>query len=76
MRGGIHFFVKKKFDTALGGVLGVKLLNLVFGVKLLNRVYIKNFRFTYQWRTYHRTKGSVSPQIFEKEYSEKSYSLA
>ncbi len=22
-----------------------------------------------QWRTYHRTKGSVSPQIFEKKYS-------
>jgi len=29
-----------------------------------------------QWRTYHRTKGSVSPQIFEKKYSKKSYSLA
>ena len=29
-----------------------------------------------QWRTYHRTKGSVSPQMFEKKYSKKSYSLA
>jgi len=29
-----------------------------------------------QWRNYHRTKGAVSPQIFEKKYSEKSFSLA
>ena len=38
--------------------------------------YVPKKNISIQWRTYHRTKGSVSPQIFEKKYSEKSYSLA
>ena len=65
---------KEKIDYQKNITLVCKLYDI--NLLDLNFNLLKNIYNLSQRRTYHRTKGSVSPQIFEKKYSKKSYSLA